>query len=100
MQSGRQAGVPAIWVAVLSHYFCGADTRLSRWFVPVRKGSCQLIPFYKLAEGMPSMRQGALRLGLVTIENMIGALVRAVETPAAGVRVVEVPEIRSCESPS
>jgi len=32
---------------------------------------------------------------LVTIEQMILALVEAVESPALGVRVVEVPEIRA-----
>jgi uncharacterized protein YbjT (DUF2867 family) len=34
------------------------------------------------------------RLGLVTVKQMIATLVRAVENPAQGVRVVEVPEIR------
>jgi hypothetical protein len=40
------------------------------------------------------MRDGAKRLGLVTLEQMLGALVAAVETPATEMlRVVEVPEI-------
>jgi hypothetical protein len=42
----------------------------------------------------PSTREGTQRLGLVTLQQMIAALVRAVENPAHGVRVVEIPEIR------
>jgi hypothetical protein len=37
----------------------------------------------------------ASRLGLVTLRQMVNALVRAIETPAMGVRVLEVPDIRS-----
>ena len=37
----------------------------------------------------------AARLGLVTLEQMVAALVHAVETPAQGVRIVKVPEIRA-----
>jgi hypothetical protein len=33
--------------------------------------------------------------GFVTLAQMAAAIVRAVESPAHGVRVVEVPEIRS-----
>jgi hypothetical protein len=35
-----------------------------------------------------------MRVGLVTLRQMVAALVRAVENPARGVRIVEVPEIR------
>jgi hypothetical protein len=42
----------------------------------------------------PSTRADAPRLGLVTIDEMVGALARAVENPCVGVRVVEVPGIR------
>ncbi len=41
------------------------------------------------------MREGALRLGLVTLEQMITALTVAVENPVSGRRVVAVPEIRA-----
>jgi hypothetical protein len=37
----------------------------------------------------------AQRLGLVTHEQMINALVRAVEQPARGTRIVEVPDMRA-----
>lgn len=54
-----------------------------------------LLPFYKLMEWFPFTRSGARRLGLVTVEQMILALVEAVESPALGVRIMEVPEIRA-----
>ena len=41
------------------------------------------------------MREGAQRLGLVTLEQMITALTFAVENPAVGIRVVAVPDIRA-----
>ena len=52
-----------------------------------------LKPAYWLARQIPSMREGAKRLGLVTWRQMVAALAAAAETPAQGVRVVEVPEI-------
>ena len=45
-------------------------------------------------ELFPQTREGAIRLGLVTLEQMTQALLRAVETPSQGVRIVQVPEIR------
>ena len=78
-------------------------TILRPWYVlgPGHRWPYLLIPIYKIAEFLPSTRAGATRLGLVTLSQMVGALVRAVETPAQGVRIVEVPEIRgltSCSS--
>jgi hypothetical protein len=49
-------------------------------------------------EVLPFVSQGAKRLGLVTLEQMIMALVEAVESPVQGLRVVEVPEIRSAQA--
>jgi hypothetical protein len=54
-----------------------------------------LLPVYKLMELIPQTRDGANRLGLVTLGQMLNALLHATETPAAGVRIVEVPEIRA-----
>jgi len=54
-----------------------------------------LQPFYKVAEWLPFTRASALRLGLVTLDQLILALVEAVELPVQGIRFVEVPEIRS-----
>jgi nucleoside-diphosphate-sugar epimerase len=44
---------------------------------------------------VPSQRSAVNRLGLVHLDAMVAALVHAVENPPAGVRVIEVPEIRS-----
>jgi uncharacterized protein YbjT (DUF2867 family) len=54
-----------------------------------------LIPVYWLCELIPHTRESALRCGLVTLRQMIAALVGAVEKPAEGVRLVEVPQIRN-----
>jgi uncharacterized protein YbjT (DUF2867 family) len=72
-------------------------TILRPWYVlgPGHWWPYLLVPLYKLAELLPATRDGALRLGLVTLEQMISALTVAVENPAQGTRVVSVPEIRS-----
>jgi uncharacterized protein YbjT (DUF2867 family) len=72
-------------------------TVLRPWYVLGRghRWPYVLIPFYWLAERIPSKREAARRLGLVTVVQMVNALIRAVENPAKGVRVVEVPEIRT-----
>jgi nucleoside-diphosphate-sugar epimerase len=71
-------------------------TILRPWYVlgPGHRWPYLLIPFYKLFESMASKRESALRLGLVTRKQMVSALVWAVENPARGIRIVEVPEIR------
>jgi hypothetical protein len=38
-------------------------------------------PGYGLARQIPTMREGATRLGLVTLEQMVATLVRSVEAP-------------------
>lgn len=43
----------------------------------------------------PGPTKAARRCGLVTLPQMVAAIERAVEAPARGVRIVEVPEIRS-----
>jgi uncharacterized protein YbjT (DUF2867 family) len=71
-------------------------TILRPWYVlgPGHRWPYALLPLYWLAERFPSTRADALRLGLVTIDEMVGTLARAVENPCVGVRVVEVPGIR------
>ncbi len=54
-----------------------------------------LLPVYAVLEALPSTRDGARRLGLVTLPQMIAALVDAVEHPPAVERLVEVPEIKA-----
>src|SRR5215831_7095435 len=71
-------------------------TILRPWYVlgPGHRWPFVLKPFYWILELLPSTRQGARRLGLVTLSQMVRALVFAVEHPAEGVRVRGVPEIR------
>ncbi len=73
-----------------------AATFLRPWYVigPGHRWPLALVPFYWLAERLPATRESAVRLGLVTIAQMAEALVRAVEQPPGGVRIVEVGEIR------
>jgi hypothetical protein len=54
------------------------------------------VPLYKIAELVPATRESAKRLGLVTIEQMLGVLVAAVENPPPNgrVQIVEVAGIR------
>jgi uncharacterized protein YbjT (DUF2867 family) len=77
-------------------------TILRPWYVlgPGHRWPYLLLPIYKLMEWLPSTREGATRLGLVTLEQMVAALVHAVETPAQGVRIVEVPQIRAVQGVS
>jgi uncharacterized protein YbjT (DUF2867 family) len=72
-------------------------TILRPWYVlgPGHRWPCFLIPFYAVLRRFPVTRGSAERLGLVTLDAMTAALVRAVEAaPAREVRIVEVPEIR------
>ena len=54
-----------------------------------------LLPLYKAAEQSPSFRAGALRLGLVTKEEMVAALVWTVENPPLSIQTLRVPQIRA-----
>jgi len=47
--------------------------------------------------GAGAARESAWRLGLVTLAQMVGALVRSIENPANGVRILGVAEIRANE---
>jgi uncharacterized protein YbjT (DUF2867 family) len=55
-----------------------------------------IAPFYQLAEMIPPMRATAERLGLVTIEQFVTAMVREAENPPARGhrRIIDVPAIR------
>jgi uncharacterized protein YbjT (DUF2867 family) len=72
-------------------------TILRPWYVlgPGHRWPYALIPVYKMMELIPSTRDSARRLGLVTLQQMIVALVSAIEEPSTGARIVTVPEIRA-----
>jgi uncharacterized protein YbjT (DUF2867 family) len=71
-------------------------TILRPWYVlgPGRRWPLLIKPMYWLMERVPATRESAQRLGLVTLEQMVGALIRSIENPANGVRILGVPEIR------
>lgn len=66
------------------------------WYVlgPGHRWPYALLPFYWIAELLPRTRESAQRLGLVTIAQMLDALVWAVENPPDEVRILDVPKIR------
>lgn len=76
-------------------------TILRPWYVlgPGHRWPCFLIPFYAVLRRLPGTRESAERLGLITLDAMIAALVLAVEAePARDVRIVEVPKIRLAQA--
>jgi uncharacterized protein YbjT (DUF2867 family) len=75
-------------------------TILRPWYVlgPGHRWPYALLPFYRLGEAIPATREAALRLGLVTLREMVGALIWAVEHPTDGQRVLAVPAIRAVSS--
>lgn len=75
-------------------------TALRPWYVlgPGHLWPYALVPFYRLAERLPSTRDTARRLGLITLTQMVAAIVRAVEDPPrVGSRVVEVDWLRRAD---
>lgn len=73
-------------------------TIMRPWYVlgPGHWWPIALLPMYGVASVVPALRDGAHRLGLVTIRQMVAALVSAVEhpPPPRTRRVVDVPHIR------
>ena len=96
---------PAMHAYIAARTACEAElqasglnaTILRPWYVlgPGHRWPYALVPFYWLAERIPSTREGARRLGLVTVEQMLRALAGAVDQPASGVNVMDVPAIRA-----
>jgi uncharacterized protein YbjT (DUF2867 family) len=72
-------------------------TILRPWYVlgPGHRWPYALLPAYWLCERIPRTREGAVRLGLVTLDQMVNALVAAIERPCDGIRIVDVPQIRN-----
>jgi uncharacterized protein YbjT (DUF2867 family) len=71
-------------------------TILRPWYVlgPGHRWPAALAPVYALLEAIPATREGARRLGLVTLEQMVAALLWAIENPPAESRILDVPAIR------
>jgi len=66
------------------------------WYVlgPGHRWPALLVPLYALARLYPPTRQGAERLALVTLEQMVRTLTWAVENPAEEVRLLEPSHIK------
>jgi uncharacterized protein YbjT (DUF2867 family) len=74
-----------------------AATFLRPWYVlgPGHRWPCFLLPFYKVCEWLPATRAASRRLGLVTLPQMLRALVWAVENPPESTQILDVPRIRA-----
>jgi uncharacterized protein YbjT (DUF2867 family) len=74
-------------------------TVLRPWYVlgPGHWWPVLLQPVYAIAERLPGLRDGARRMGLVTLEQMVTALAAAVDAPPppGTQRIVDVPAIRA-----
>lgn len=71
-------------------------TILRPWYVlgPGHRWPYAILPLYWMFERLSATREGAQRLGLVTLEQMLAALTNAVDHPCEGQRILGVPEIR------
>ncbi|HEY7404271.1 MAG TPA: NAD(P)H-binding protein [Candidatus Angelobacter sp.] len=76
-------------------------TILRPWYVlgPGHRWPYALLPVYWLMERIPATRESALRLGLVTLPQMLNALLAAIETPCQGTRIMDVQAIRRQNPP-
>ena len=75
----------------------GLDVTVIRpWYVlvPGRRWPLLLKPLYWLLERLPSTRESATRLGLVSLKEIASTLVWSIAYPAFGERIITVPDIR------
>jgi uncharacterized protein YbjT (DUF2867 family) len=72
-------------------------TILRPWYVlgPGHRWPYVLVPFYAVLAILPPTRAGALRLGLVTLDQMVLAMAASVEQQTPGVRILDVAGIRA-----
>jgi len=61
-------------------------------------GPIFLLPFYRICECLPATRDAAQRLGLVSLSQMINALIWSVENPPNEIRILDVPQIRRLDA--
>ena len=72
-------------------------TFLRPWYVigPGHRWPIVLAPIYGLLGALPATHASAERLALVALDDLVEALVHAVETPITGVKVIDAPAMRS-----
>jgi len=65
------------------------------WYVlgPGHYWPCAILPIYWLLQRLPATHESARRLGLVRIDEILAAIVWAVENQPTGVQVLDVPRI-------
>jgi uncharacterized protein YbjT (DUF2867 family) len=73
------------------------STLVRPWYVlgPGHVWPLAASPIYWVLERLPATRESALRIGLVTLRQIVAAIVHAIEHPPADVRVLNVPDIRA-----
>jgi len=78
----RESGIPA--------------TILRPWYVlgPGRWWPYAILPAYWILGRLPKTKKAAQRLGLITIDQMVNALLWSVENPPLEIQLLEVPQIR------
>jgi uncharacterized protein YbjT (DUF2867 family) len=77
-----------------------AATIVRPWYVlgPGHRWPYVLLPVYAVLARVPATRDSAQRLGLVTLAQMVAALVASIERGPAGERVLNVPDIRAARA--
>jgi uncharacterized protein YbjT (DUF2867 family) len=72
-------------------------TILRPWYVlgPGHRWPVVLLPVYDLLRALPATRESAIRLGLVTREQVVSALMFAIASGAKGIRILKTAEIQS-----
>jgi uncharacterized protein YbjT (DUF2867 family) len=77
-----------------------ARTIVRPWYVlgPGHYWPLLVVPVYRLLEKLPPTRDMALRLGLIRLEQIVAAIVEAVEHPASSCRILGVAEMRTLHS--
>ena len=92
--AARQAGEQLIHASGLT------ATIVRPWYIlgPGHRWPYLLVPLYGAFTLLPPTREAACRLGLVTLKQMVGALVASVEQSPATVRTLDVPAIRAAKA--
>lgn len=77
-----------------------AATIVRPWYVlgPGHRWPYLLLPVYAALARVPATRDSAQRLGLVTLAQMVAALVASIERGPDGERVLNVPDIRAARA--
>ncbi len=77
-----------------------AATIVRPWYVlgPGHRWPYLLLPVYAVLARVPATRDSAQRLGLVTLAQMVAALLASIERGPDGERVLNVPDIRAARA--